>query len=92
MDDQRHKNNHELINKLKKIKTLLDRTIFMLEKQEDCALVSRYLQGINKGILNAKTHFIHAHIRHCLQEHISEIDEIFSHKKNENLKQIIKFL
>ena len=84
-----HKENEEVIKRLKRAGGHLNKVVEMLENDTDCMKVAQQLQAVSSAIVSAKKTYIHDHVEHCMAG--AKDRKAFNDKISE-FKEITKYL
>lgn len=63
-----HKENEDIIKRLRRASGHLNKVVEMLEDDTDCMKIAQQLQAVSSAIITAKKTYIHDHVEHCLSE------------------------
>jgi DNA-binding FrmR family transcriptional regulator len=86
-----HDTHPEIVNRLKRAKGHLEKTIGMIESGRPCLDLAQQLHAIEKAVAAAKKTLIHDHIDHCLA-HAAEGDPAEARQAMAEFKDITKYL
>lgn len=86
-----HDTHPEIINRLKRAKGHLEKTIGMIETGRPCLDLAQQLHAIEKAVAAAKKTLIHDHIDHCLA-HAADGDPAEARQAMAEFKDITKYL
>lgn len=85
----KHRDNKEILNRLKRVNGHLLKVINMMENDESCLLTAQQLQAVFSAMQSAKRSYIQEHIETCLSD-VKDLKAM--NLKVKEFKEITKFL